>query len=99
MKGLRQFAKLVFICNIMFALFAAIQITGDFIKQQFITSFIIALGYPAIIINAILQVTMLFVVLIKRRLGMPVWLYVINLLFFAAQIIYFFFFVSNSKMP
>jgi len=89
MRVLRLLSRVAFICNICFLLASFIQWIPNPPEGELV-SVVIVLGYLlSIFINAVVNVWMLIALLAGRlRKGMvPIWLLIVNALFFIVQII------------
>ena len=89
MRVLRLLSRVAFICNIWFLLASFIQWLPHPPEGTLISNFIV-MGYIlSMLVNVIvaLSVIFLFVIGRLRAAGIPVWLLVINMLFFLLQLI------------
>jgi hypothetical protein len=89
---LRVLSKIAFIFNLCFLIACIIRFTPD-VPQTEIGSLIIIAGYIiAIILNAVLNLSLMILWFLNRSLlqSVPVWLIIINFLFLIAETIYFF---------
>ena len=103
MKVLRFFARFVLICNVSFLLFIFFSYlehrkkvtsgTDAIIEVPFFKNLIVTLGFSAIFINISLQIVYVLVML-RRRIQVPAWLVITNLLFLILQVYYFFFYTK-----
>ncbi len=91
MRWLLFISRVALLCNLCFMVCIIIRYTHDFINNQNVTSYIIILGLGAsFVINLFVNILSVFTLLQKKETWVPVWLSMINLLFFIAQIFYFF---------
>lgn len=98
---LRFFSRVIFICNLCFIAAVILRWVenankkkGSFdgaIKLQPLESTIVILGYGAIIFNLIFNITILVLLLLEKKSGMPKWLIWFNFLLLITQVYYFFF--------
>ena len=89
MRLLRFFSRVAFICNICF-LVATFTQWLPALPDNALLSDIIVLGYLlSIVINLLVNLAMMLLLLFGRlrRAGVPVWLSIINFVFFIAQIL------------
>ena len=96
---MRFFSKFTFICNLFFVPAVILRLVefanknkGSFdgaIPLQLVESTLVVLGYGAIVVNFIFLLCILILALLKRKQPTPRWLIWGNLIFFAAQFIYF----------
>lgn len=88
MGVLRFLSRVAFICNICFLLVSFSQWLPQF-PDNALTSDVIVLGWlVSMVINLIVNTVLLILFLAGRlrKTGIPVWLLVVNFLFFAIQI-------------
>ena len=98
---MRFFSKIVFICNLSFIAAAILRLItianekkgthDEAIILQPLVSTLVILGYGAIIINFIFNITCLSLFILKRKQPVAKWLIWVNFLFLIAQVYYFFF--------
>jgi hypothetical protein len=96
MQVLRLLSRVAFICNVCFILASFIQWLPYKVEGGAV-SLIIVLGYLlAILVNVAVNVSVLLLLLIGRlrKAGIPVWLVIVNFLFFILQITLF---IINRK--
>jgi hypothetical protein len=89
MRLLRFFSRVAFICNICFLVASSVQWLPA-LPDNALTSDILVSGYfLSIIVNAIVNVSVLFLFVIRRlrAAAVPPWLLIVNFLFFIVQII------------
>jgi hypothetical protein len=102
MRLLNFLSKFTFICNLAFLLFVFFRwmemkkpVTGagdTVVAVPFFKDLIITLGMCAIVINLLMNIFYVLFLLRGKLKGVPMWLPVINFLFLAGQIFYFFFY-------
>ena len=95
MKFIRSLARVTLICNICFVVCVIIRameerekvngMPGNLLPIPFVKELIIILGFLAIFINAIMTLICV-VLLLRKRLEIPLWLVVINFLFLLIEI-------------
>jgi hypothetical protein len=91
MRWLLFISRLALLCNLCFAVCIGIRYTHDFIGNENVNNYIIILGwYASFIINFFVNIFSAVTLFRKKKTGVPVWLSVVNLLFFIIQIFYFF---------
>ncbi|HEY4111857.1 MAG TPA: hypothetical protein VGM48_22720 [Puia sp.] len=86
---IRILSRVAFICNICFLLVSFSQWLPQF-PDNALTSDVIVLGWlVSIAVNIFLNLILIVLFFVRRlrRTGIPVWLIVVNFLFFAAQVI------------
>lgn len=96
MQVLRLLSRVAFICNICFLLASFIQWLPYKVEGGAV-SMIIVLGYLlAIVVNIVVNVSVILLLLIGRlrKAAIPVWLVIVNFLFFALQLTLF---IINRK--
>ena len=101
MRLFKFLSRFTFICNIAFLLFVFFRwmeskktVTGSpdrVLAIPFFKDLVIILGVSAIVINLLMIIFYLLIVLRGKFKQVPVWLPVINCMFFMLQVIYFFF--------
>jgi len=92
MGVLRFLSRVAFICNICFLLVSFSQWLPQF-PDNALTNDVIVLGWiVSLVINVIVSVLLLILLLIGRlhKTGIPIWLLIVNFLFFAVQITLFY---------
>ena len=97
---MRIFSKLVFICNLCFVAAVILRLLeiaekkkADFNGQllpQPIVSTLAVLGYGAIFINLLFLLICGGLLIFKRSKQIPRWIVIVNLVFFVAELVYFF---------
>ena len=88
MGVLRFFARVAFICNICFLVVSFSQWLPQF-PDNALTSDVIVLGWMvSLVINVIINLILLLLFFVGRlrKTGIPVWLILVNFLFFGIQI-------------
>ncbi len=93
---MRQFAKVAIVCNVMFLLCVAVDLGYIGISDQNIINYVVIPGYLAVVLNAFFIIITLMISLFKRKMIVHYLLFIINLIFFVAQI-YWFFFMEYSR--
>ena len=96
---MRFFSKLVVICNACFIIAVALRFIENAHKKNVafsgaiqmnpVESTFVVLGYSAIIINVIFNLTILILFISKRKQVIPKWIICFNFLLLLAQIYYF----------
>ena len=89
MRALRFLSRVAFICNICF-LAATFTQWMPALPDNALLSDIIILGYLlSIVINLLVNLTVILLLLVGRlgRAGVPVWLLIVNFVFFIVQIL------------
>ncbi|HZI69189.1 MAG TPA: hypothetical protein VFD44_05745 [Hanamia sp.] len=102
MKLIAFFSRFTFICNLCFVLFVIFSIIqssatgnatpGTVTKLPFFKDLVIILGFLAIVINLVMCITYLVVFALKKKLVLPKWLTIVNIVFLPIQFFYFFFY-------
>jgi hypothetical protein len=77
------------ICNALFVYCFVVRHTKDFIGNQDINSIIITLGWGAsFILNILLNLSWLLLFIFKKKIDVPMWILLLNLVMFIFQIGY-----------
>ncbi|MEO6684263.1 MAG: hypothetical protein ABIN48_15670 [Ginsengibacter sp.] len=100
MKVLSFFSKFTLICNVSFAVFAAVNKFGHtkpaesgkevLPELDFLKNIIITLGFSAIVINLMMCLVYAFVIIAGKKNLLPKWLSLINFLFLLYQFYFYF---------
>ena len=98
---MRFFSKVVFICNCCFIIAVILRWfentqkkNGNFngaIQINSLESMFVILGYGAIFVNLVFNISVLLLYLLKLKHAVPKWLMLVNFLLFFLQIYYFLF--------
>jgi len=94
MRWLLFLSRLAFICGIFFLLSVSLLIR-NWTRDEAISSTIIIIGYfIGLIVVPVVNLCYLFVLVIKRKLGVyvPLWLVTANIFFLLILIVYIFYF-------
>jgi hypothetical protein len=89
MRLLRLLSRVAFICNVCFLLASLVQYLPHPPEGEIISS-IIVLGYfLSVIVNVLVNLTLLILFIFGKlkTAGVPVWLLIVNFLFFIVQFI------------
>ena len=77
------------ICNGLFLYCLLVRHTKDFISNTDINSIIITLGWGAsFFVNLFLAVILLYMIIRKQKITLPIWLLIVNMLVLVIQLIY-----------
>ncbi|HEY4061208.1 MAG TPA: hypothetical protein VGM30_04875 [Puia sp.] len=98
MQLLRLLSRVAFICNICFLLASFIQWLPNPPEGGWVST-VIVLGYMlSILVNVVVNCWLIGLLLLKRlrAAGIPLWLLIINFLFFILQLVLF---ISNQHHP
>ena len=98
---MKFFSKVVFICNCCFIIAVVLRLVenaqkknGNFngaIQINSLESMLVILGYGAVFVNLVFNISILLLYMLKLKQAVPKWLIWINFLFFFLQIYYFLF--------
>jgi hypothetical protein len=98
---MKIFSKFVFICNLCFVASVILRFaenakkkTGNFdghILLKPLESTLVVLGYGAIFINLFFVLACVYLFTVKKVKQIPLWIVIVNLVFFIVQVYYFFF--------
>jgi hypothetical protein len=98
---MKFFSKIVFICNLCFVASVVLRLventkkkTGSFDGQILLKpleSTLVVLGYGAIFINLFFVLACGYLFAVKKIKQIPLWIVIVNLVFFIIQVYYFFF--------
>jgi hypothetical protein len=91
MRWLLFISRLALLCNLCFTICIVIRYTHDFIRSENVNNYIIILGwYSSFIINFFVNIFSVVLLFRGKKILIPVWLSIVNFLFFVIQVIYFF---------
>ena len=98
---MKFFSKVVFICNCCFILAVILRWVENMQKKEgnfngaiqinSLESMLVILGYGAIFVNLVFNISLLLLFVLKSKHAVPKWLVYTNILFFFLQIYYFLF--------
>ncbi|MDP4151291.1 MAG: hypothetical protein Q8927_01925 [Bacteroidota bacterium] len=88
MRLLRSLSRVAFICNICFLITVLQRYLPHPLEGEVIQTILVMGFFLGAIVNILLHVPLIIMFLIGRirRTGVPVWLLIVNFLFFIAQI-------------
>ena len=98
---MKFFSKVVFICNCCFIIAVILRWVENMQKKEgnfngaiqinSLESMLVILGYGAIFVNLVFNISLLLLFVFKNKHAVPKWLVLTNVLFFFLQIYYFLF--------
>ena len=88
---LRFLSRLAFICNLCWLLVSFSQWLPQLPDNAITSNIIVLAWFGGSLLNILLNVILLFLLLIRRlrKTGIPIWLMIVNFIFFALQVTVF----------